>query len=121
MKEYKKGQKFKVCGHDELLKKGWKQDGPPSSAFEHKDFPESVIVTNMLKSYTGKTLTVKKRDYKTNWYYVEENKYIWPVATFEIATFEITFGCSDGCKEGITPIDGWIICKTCGTNLRKIR
>jgi len=72
----------------------------------------------------GKTFTIKEPyNHCENWYYVEENTWIWPVATFMTAfmTQIGPFGVGHTCEEGMTPICGWFICKHCGTNLSKIK
>lgn len=118
--EFKKGTKFTVCSIDELLKKGWTEDR--RGYFVHSEFPGSIINPRMIKDHQGETLTVVGRapiDVLTTisqwWYTVEENKWQWPIATF-IEETEI-----HACKEGMTPIDGWFICKICGTNLSTVK
>ncbi len=124
MKEYKKGQKFKVCGHDELLKKGWIHDSG-NCKYSHEDFPNCSINEQMIEDFEGETFTVKANSHRDDWYIVEEeDSFIWPVATFltvHDCDDGIILSCEDGCEEGMTEIDGWIICKHCGTDLRKIR
>ena len=108
------GTKFKVCTHEELIKKGWVHI---ISSYSHDDFSNLVILSKMIDDYTGKTLTIKKERTK-NWYTVEENEWQWPVATFldtEIIDFTHT------CVEGMTPLLGWFIWKHCGRNLKEIK
>jgi len=74
----------------------------------------------MLDNHSGETLTVNKEDpAREDWYTVHESPhYIWPVATF----LEEEVASSDHeCEEGMTEIFGWMICKHCGLNLRKIK
>jgi len=121
MKEYIKGTKFIVCGHDELLKKGWYLKSP--NHYYHKDFLTCQISRNMIDTYQGDTLTVTKiNELHKNWYEVEEQlTFIWPVATFLSVDGAGEDPKNHFCEEGATPIYGWIICKTCGIDLRKIR
>lgn len=123
MKEYPVGTTFKVCGHDELIKKGWRHDHL-SDKYTHKDFPNCSINVKMLEDHEGDILTIKNKSHRPHWYYVEEEEYfIWPVFTFLSDDYDdgIIFSCKDGCVEGMTEIFGWIICKTCGKDLRQIR
>lgn len=114
----KNGTKFKICTHEELMKKGWAQDGSTSqSSYEHEDY-HGVITFMMIENNQGKTLTVKAH-HRQNWYAVEENEYMWPVNEFEEIFFKVNIG--HFCIEGMTPIDGFFICKTCGNNLREIK
>lgn len=128
MKEYTKGTKFIVCSRDELIEKGWyKTDfwsagaSPnPSSSLSHDDFPGDTVNDDML-SKCDEFLTV---DYllpgKTGWYTVTENSFNWPVATFLESNKEPEIN-AHVCEEGVTPIDGWFICKFCGTDLKEIK
>lgn len=132
MKKYKEGTKFEVCSEAELIKKGWVLEKSVSSGgvgyYYHDDFTTSTgnqgppISTQMI-THEGSTLTIKEEYSQIkNWYYVEENTYIWPAATFleEAITIGVVIS-NHECSEGITPIDGWFICKNCGKDLRKIR
>lgn len=121
MKKYKEGTKFTVCSRTELKNKGWRREAG-NLQYTHDDFPKCVLSFEMLDNHSGQTLTVYKEDpARENWYTVSENThYIWPVATFleEVASS----GSSDHeCEEGMTEIFGWMICKTCGKDLRQIR
>jgi len=125
MTEYKKGTKFVVCGHEELLKKGWKYvaDG---RWYAHVDYQHAYIVKSMIESHEGETLTVRDLNKKITpkkWYFVNENPYFWPVSTFiKDIVFDFDSICEgDTCIEGMTPIGGWFICKKCGFNLRTIK
>ena len=114
MKEYKRGTKFKVCEHDELLDKGWIFE---TYRYTHKDFPGDSIIREMTHRF-GDILTTTHLGLSPRWYQVEENSWKWPVATF----LESWTPKKDHiCEEGITPIDGWIICKTCGDNLKEVK
>lgn len=108
-----KGTKFTVCSHDELYAKGWSQD--IGGNYYHKDFPLNTILSTMIQNFKGETLTVDCESFITGWYQVEESSRLWPVGAFinEIIDF------SHKCEEGMTPIDGWVICKICGANLRR--
>jgi len=117
MKQYKKGTKFTVCSFDDLLKKGWYSF---IFGLNHDDFPDCSVTKTMIDEYEGETLTVDFVDSNLHrqkkWYHVNENTWVWPVATFlETVDDDHT------CKDGMTPIDGWFICKTCGTNLRTVK
>jgi len=126
---YKEGTKFTVCSPDEILKKGWTifHWQGYQKCYEHINFPKNRIIYSELEKYQSQTLTVKAQVY-TDWYRVEEENWnVWPVATFLLPLLkdeEITGwrGICEGdtCIEGMTPIDGWFICKTCGTNLTEI-
>ena len=118
--KYKKGFEFTVCGHDELLKRGWKWD-PNNHNYEHPDFKYYIIQQYMIEDHENETLTVVEM-FSDEWYNVEENNFHWPVASFVgTGDFTISFGCDDGCEEGSTPINGWIICKKCGDDLKLVR
>jgi len=116
MKKYKAGTKFIVCGHDELLKKGWEYS---SDKYLHDDFSGCHINGSMIEDYEGQILTTNEKSSRDDWYHVDEESFwIWPVATFSEAAEVLT---SDHtCEEGMTTIGGWFICKTCGDNLREI-
>jgi len=110
--KYKKGTKFTVCDHNELLKKGWYTTVwmGYQKCYKHINFPKSRIIYSELEKYQSQTLTVKAQVY-TDWYRAEEENWnLWPVSTF-LKNHE--------CIEGMTPIGGWIICKICGIDLRQ--
>lgn len=121
LSKFLNGTKFVVCNHEQLKKKGWKlSSGSGKKAtfypgdYTHKDFTcGGIIQWEMIEDWQGKTLTVSGIASKyIRWYFVEENSYMWPVDQFlSLHT----------CIEGMTPIDGWFICKTCGDNLREIK
>lgn len=119
MTKLTKGTKFIVCGHEELKNLGWNFDpgGGGESYYRHHNFPGNSITHGMIEKYQGKTLTIVKGWVQEGWYIVEDNGWAWPAATFLMLppTLDHT------CEEGITPIDGWFICKQCGTNLRIIK
>jgi len=124
MKKYKKGTKFTVFSHKDFCNKGWHLDST-GNHYSHDDFPFCSVSCMMVDNYVGQILTVVGEDnLREDWYNVDECKYyIWPVATF-LADSDESFtisGSDEGCKEGITPINGWIICKVCGKDLRKIK
>jgi len=122
--QYKNGTQFIVCTHEELEKKGWKlSSGVVTGAFKgdysHRDFTcGGIIQWEMIEDWKYSTLTVKgiATSY-IRWYFVEENNYLWPVDQFMLTTVPYLHNCI----EGMTPIDGWFICKTCGDNLREIK
>ena len=126
MIEYKKGTKFVVCGHDELIDRGWKYS-IPAHWYSHEDYPESYIVKPMIEDYEGETLTVESLNLNVKpkvWYFVRENSFFWPVPSLLNENIADDFGsiCErDTCIEGMTPLDGWFICKNCGDNLRTIK
>lgn len=122
---YTPGTKFKVCTHKELVKKGWQLRISwlgKAALYEHDDFKKGGVITySMIEDNQGLTLTIIGKSINfLNWYYVKENPNLWPVATFLETDIINTLSC-DSCVEGVTPIDGWFICKTCGNNLRKIK
>lgn len=113
-KKIKNGTKFVVCGHKELSKKGWKLwDG----VYTHKKFGRGEVITyDMIESCQGQIFTVKEEsELFPNWFWVDQNECLWPVDQFII-----TVPYLHNCVEGMTPIDGWVICKICGTNLKEI-
>lgn len=120
MIKYKIGTKFKVCGHQELLDMDW---WVSDKNYYHDGFSlkETSITFEMIDKCENEILTVVDESvYNDDWYSVEENHWVWPVSIFQVATCEIS-ECSGGCKEGVTPIFGWIICKICGNDLSHIR
>lgn len=126
MTEYKEGTKFVVCGHEGLIERGWYYSNL-AHWYSHDDYPESYIVKAMIEDYEGETLTVNSLNKNVSpkvWYFVDENMFFWPVATF-LKDEEITGwrGICEGdtCIEGMTPLGGWFICKKCGFNLRTIK
>lgn len=124
MEKLKIGEKFKVCGISELIKRGWiKHSGFPiqplgtSTYFRHDDFPGCSITEKMIINHEGNILTVVKESrFTENWYWVNENIWEWPAATF-LKDLIISNPDVHICVEGATPIDGWVICKTCGKDL----
>lgn len=135
MKTIKNGTQFEVCNHKELLKKGWKfrvYAHASSKLYEHDDFACGGVITYMMiENYQGKTLTIIAQSINfPHWYIVKENSHLWPVATFiNLSPFIDKTNplwciapCVDApCVEGQTAILGYIICKICGQNLRKIK
>lgn len=122
---YNAGTTFKVCDHEELLKKGWilqTHRAPKKRTYEHEDFKKGGVITySMIEDNQGQTLTIIGASINfLYWYYVKENNNLWPVATFLETDTINTLLCSK-CVEGQTPILGWFICKICGHNLRKIK
>jgi len=115
--KYTTGYKFIVSSHDKLITDGWHQ-GMQGSSYSHAGFPKCVMLTKMITKHHGETLTVRYESLK-DWYFVEENKWEWPVGTF--LTGREILETNHECVEGMTPIDGWFICKTCGTNLKEIK
>lgn len=126
---HKEGTEFVVCGHDELIKKGWIYS-KAGRHYRHDDSLDTYIVKQMIEDFEGETLTVESLNLKVDpkvWYFVKENGFFWPVWTF----LKDNIGCSrfdfdsicegDTCIEGMTPLDGWFICKKCGFNLRTIK
>lgn len=121
-----KGHTFKVCSLDELINSGWSKGLHRGKRYSHKDFARYVLPPDeIMRKLEGKTLTVdKKSTFAQNCYWVKDNIWEWPVAAFEdiagnlvvtknIKTIHV-------CIEGMTPIDGWYICKHCGMDLRRI-
>lgn len=120
--KYSQGYKFIICSHDTLLKDGWILNAGGIS-YSHVSFSKCVILKSMIKQCYGEILTVE-RETSSRWYTVKENNWEWPVATFAwpVATFGKEILETDHeCVEGMTPINGWFICKTCGTNLEEIK
>lgn len=115
---FKKDTKFTVCNHDELLKRGWIDNN--GFSYAHPEFSGKVITYSMIETCQGKTLTVIDTTFPLRWYLVEENVWLWPVATF-IEEVELNICSQNGCQEGMTPIDGWMICKICGANLSVVK
>lgn len=113
---YLEGYKFIVSSHEEILKNGWVL-GLGDTSYSHEGFPKCVILTSMITRCQGQTLTV---DFETNkhWYMVKENNWEWPVGTFLAGKISEP---DHKCVEGMTPLDGWFICKICGTNLEEIK
>lgn len=122
---YNIGTTFKVCTHEELVDKGWvlQKVLQKSKLYEHVDFKTGGVITyRMIEDYQGQTLTIIGASINfPYWYYVKENANLWPVATFMEEDNAISIWCSDRCVEGQTAIFGYIICKICGHNLRKIK
>lgn len=122
MMKFYKGHKFTVCSLEELCKDGWGQGAPALSTkrYSHKDFPKYLLPPeDIMSKYEGKTLTVDKiSTFAKNCYWVEENIWEWPVAAFDEMEYEVKT--IHVCIEGMTPIDGWFICKHCGMDLRRI-
>ncbi len=115
MKHVIKGYKFKVCSCDELIKRGWIYI---YNYYTHPDFLGGIILREMIDANDGKILTVT--NFSTiGWYIVKENNWIWPVVTFLKETELTHLNCE--CEKGMTPIDGWIICKHCGNNLSLVK
>ncbi len=123
MKEYKKGTKFTICSRDELIGKGWHETYKTKGGIDplhHDDFPGDSINNDML-SQKERVLTVDfPLSNKDGWYTVLENNFNWPVATFLELNVADLINCHV-CIEGMTPIDGWFICKNCGTNLKEVK
>jgi len=117
--KFDEGYQFLMCSHDELIEKGWELE---NYEYFHDDFPGNVISEDML-DYEGQILTVKKESAIKNWYHIDDDDYswTWPVATFMPVANILILAPDHICEKGMTPIDGWFICKTCGTNLKQIK
>ena len=118
--KFKSGTKFTVCSPAELIKRGWikhASKGFTNGFFRHEDFKGCSITMRMIDTHEDDTLTVKEESkFTENWYWVKENTWEWPVATFLNAGV-VTSTPDHICVEGTTPIDGWVICKICGNDL----
>lgn len=118
------GTKFVVCGYEELMDLGWwtKDDEvSPDGHYYHDAFQSCSMTFKMITENEGNTLTVTGCDHfldkalsSCTWYTVAENMYVWPVVTFLRRS-------THACEEGMTPIDGWFICKICGDDIREIK
>lgn len=117
MKKLTQDTKFVVCGHEELKTLGWKLQPAYGWCYYHDNFPGNYITYTMIEKYQGKTLTITSC-VQEHWYNVKEDRdrWAWPVATFLMLPTVIHI-----CEEGMTPIDGWFICKYCGSNLKEIK
>jgi len=116
----KRGTKFTVGSFDDLEKNGWTQDS--DGDYIHPDFSGCMIISHMIKNNEGKTLTVRAlTSWANGWYSVHENSQHWPVATFLSEESSICLRTGHLCEQGMTPIDGWIICKICGVNLFTVK
>ena len=127
MKYYPIGHKFKVPTLRQLLDTGWVED-IGRAIYSNPQFGVFGIDYNMITDNQGKTFTIKGEWISGyGWYYVVEIACVWPVEAFEIACGVVTdslegvlnHDAAHVCQEGCTPIDGFVICKLCGQNLRK--
>lgn len=122
--KYKKGDKYLLPTSDELKKIGWR------TLYNSKDFTPYLQYKNIpiincdMISFLGTCVTIKDRSV-TGCYTILEDVYFWPLEVFDETRYRISpDGCLkflfEPCEEGITPIDGYFICKHCGENMRKI-
>ena len=144
MPYFPKGYKFKVPSTTlKLQTYGWTYV-PTTQSMVHPQYGSTSILMSMLRDYGGCVLTVKTRHYalpNKRWYFVEEkdaDKFSWPVNAFDqiehiqqkvifdgladIGRKKTGLDASNVCIhiEGSTFLDGFVICKKCGENIRKV-
>ena len=115
--------------------------------YRHTDIPGGFVSTSVAHNFGGKILTVVEPAPQTSspgWYRVEEgvrgngfihaDTYFYHVEFCERIMGPISqaqglavraqenapYAPAHRCSPGMTPIDGWIICKDCGKNLTKL-
>lgn len=131
MKRYnfKKGDVFLLPSFDNLIELGWKHN----TWMDHINHPDSpVSIISHMFDKLGTLVTIDKNDaFYEGCYFITKvtYNYTWPIDLLYMQMMKtlVPFGipitqdeCATVCKEGITPIAGYFICKYCGKNLRKI-
>jgi len=124
---FKKGDVFLLPSIENLIELGWKQDKSVHS-ITHPDSP--VSITPYMFDKLGILVTIDAEDnYWEGCYFItkDTHNYTWPIdfLYMQMMKYLVPYGitqdeCATDCKEGITPISGYVICKYCGKNLRKI-
>lgn len=124
MENRKKGDLIKIPTLEELESDGWLWYNGGTSIY-HPDL--SVVNYRMgedMQKYFGKTVTLIGIDLIINGhnlYGIEEDNENWRWCFDFFDERRPLPACFFNHEEGMTPIDGWFICKTCGTNLREIK
>ena len=128
---YKKGHIFIVPTLDELLQSGCTERTP--GKYSHPDVPGGYLTIGVALSCGGRVLTIKDGPNIDGFYSaVETNNWLFHVEFCQQIVAAVWHGaqstspaCESSskpnhtCTPGMTPVDGWTICKHCGKNLKK--
>lgn len=123
----KKGDVFLLPSRENLIEFGWNLD-PISHSLIHPVSPVSITTYMFDKLGTLVTIDCKDNIFEGCYFITRVTyNYTWPIDLLnkQMTKYRITpDGCSkflfEPCEEGMTPMDGYFICKYCGENMRKI-
>ncbi len=123
--KFKKGDPVYFPTYVELKLLGWK-DNTGNYGLLHDDCnSKSFIIHKKMYILGGRIVTVDVpvSEYTEGLYHVKEDKnsWSWPLDILNEQWINYNKSSSHIHEEGMTPIDGWFICKTCGTNLKEIK
>ncbi len=117
----KKGDKSRIPTFEELESVGWIWT---KQSMYHPDFVSNYVIVPEMRRYCGQIITVMEI-YKTikghHLYGIEEDNKSWRWCLDFFDQLIIDKNKCTEHEEGMTAIDGWAICKHCGTNLREIK
>ncbi len=125
------GAKFYMPTYDELIKLGW-QDATHitlDKGLWHEDIGNRnfIIHETMYNDFGGTWVTIDfpLTSHSDGLYRIieDDSNWCWPLYVLHEQWNNYNFmqGITCNHEEGITPIDGWFICKHCGDNLREIK
>jgi len=121
---FKPGDDFLLPSIKNLIELGWKHN----ICITHPVSPVSITSHMFDKLDTLVTIDCIDNIFEGCYFITKVTyNYTWPIDLLnkQMTKYRITpDGCSkflfDPCEEGMTPIDGYFICKHCGENMRKI-
>lgn len=126
---FKKDDVFLLPTKEDLIELGWNYNTRMDD-INHPDSPVSIIAHMFDKLDTLVTIDQKDNYYEGCYFITKvDYNYTWPIDLLYMQMIKtlVPFGipitqdeCDTVCKEGITPILGYFICKYCGKNMRKI-
>lgn len=128
MNRFKPGDRVYIPTYENLKMLGWQDKKSVALRYDygvfHDDFePRSFIIHRLMyHEYGGKWVTVDSplTGYSGSYRIKEDNgEWRWPLDLLNKQISHFTISCLH--EEGMTAIDGWIICKHCGDNLRELK
>ena len=124
MNRFKKDDPIYIPTYVELKFLGWKDKKAIDYGVFHDDFePQSFIIhEKMYNEYGGTLVTVDSPFGSNGLYWINEDngQWSWPLDLLNKQWIDYHGACCFH-EEGMTAINGWIICKLCGDNLREIK
>lgn len=123
--KYKKGDQYLLPTFEQLVGWGWKPVYDPNTfepTLQHwiNSHKCNIYISCEMMKLLGTVITIKDGGSHFG-SYLDKLSYFWPLGLFDKQRGEVVVaGVQCDCEEGMTPIDGYIICKHCGNNIREI-